>query len=173
MLEQAVEIALLPPEIRGGHGAVLLVLLADFTLPDDISHETLIRHLEAGVDELQHLGAKFLFKFRPEGAGRQGLLIALAQGDQRGVLLPQPFHFALIIGVGGIDGVAHGAQRHHGAVQLFLLLQGKKRFPRLGVGGGVVQFFNGVRIAGLHGLHIGPFIGHLAKINHFHKLFPF
>ena len=164
--QQAIEVALFPPELRDGLRGFLFVLLAYFPLPDDFRDDPLIRSLYGCVDQPHHLRPELLLKVRTETGAGQRLMPALHERDQRGALLSEPFHLFRIKNITGIDGVAHRAQGPQGAQLNFLFLQGKVSAPRLPVGSRVFKRPDRAFIAVPDRVHIRPRIRHLPKINH-------
>ncbi len=168
VLQQPVEIAFFTAKVGDRQGAVLLVLLAQVPFPDHVGDDPFIRGLEPRIDEPKHLLPELRLELRPEGTGGQGLLVRLPEGDQRRVLGPEPLHLAVVIGVGGVDGVAYGAEHGHGGPLFLRILQSEEGASSLLVAGGALEFLDGLPIGGFQRLHIRPHIGHVPKIYHFH-----
>ena len=168
VLEQTVEIADLSPELHGSQGTVLLIGGLQLPLPDDVRNQALVRGSESCVHHSEHLSAEFFFKLRTEGAFGKGALIGLPQGDQGRRLFPQPFDLPVIVGICGVNRIAHRADGEHGEHLLLPVLQRKERGFCLLVGVGLPQSGSRGAKGFLHGLHAGSDIGDFLEFHHFH-----
>ena len=84
MLEQAVEVALLAPEIRLGLCGGLAVFLAEFALPDHFRDNPFVGCQQVRVQHAEHLFTELRLKILPEGGRGQGFLPGVFQRSQHG-----------------------------------------------------------------------------------------
>ena len=174
MLQQAVEIALLPAEIRGRNRRCLLVRLAQLALADGLLDNPLVAGHQAGIDLPEQLLSEFRFQLPAERGFRQGLLprVELRNRFREGCL--QPFDFPFIEGVVRVDRIPHIRQAVQGIGSLFLFLQRKIDIPDLR---GALRFAHlpgSFLHCGLQSLKIRAFIRHFTEPDHrFFPSFPF
>ena len=131
MFQQAVEIALFPPDFRHGAGCHLLVGLAQFALADRFRNDLPVAGHQGSVDLPEQLRPEFRLELPAERGFRQRLFPGIEHRDHPRLSFPQPFHLAVVERVGCIDGIAHMADDIHRISVVFLFLHREIRIPHL------------------------------------------